>query len=253
MTASDASLLPCEAGELSAKLTEGAFRRTPLAPTVSALRADPPPPLRRGGEKWILAALHQLAPELSAAVVTVGDAELHPEEAALVANAVPRRVAAFAAGRLAARRALQAAGCPQADEPILWADRAPVAPQGWRLSISHTDDAAVAVACLDDQAAGIGVDIERIDRVEPGMARFIAKPGDRFPDATGPAELAMGFSLREAIYKALDRAGQRGLSRIDLDWAEDGITARPVPAQSSIRYAASRVGEHVLSVCIRLG
>jgi enterobactin synthetase component D len=205
------------------------------------------------GNSAILAALRSMAPDLFPSVVPLGSADLHPEEAGLVANAVPRRVAAFAAGRLAARRALQAAGCPQAQVPILWADRTPAPPQGWRLSISHTDDAAVAVACRAEAAAGIGVDIERIDRVEPGMARFIAKPGDRFPDATGPAELAMGFSLREAIYKALDRAAQKGLSRIDLDWTEAGITASPIPAQAPIRYAARQVGDHVLSVCVRLG
>ena len=183
----------------------------------------------------------------------MGAAALHPGEAALVANAVPRRVATFAAGRAAARTALEAAGCPDAAAAILWTDRTPIAPQGWRLSISHTDDVAVAVACRADAAAGIGVDIERIDRVEAGMARFIVKPGDRFPEAAGPAEWALGFSLREAIYKAMDRSGQASLDRIDLAWGEEGIIARPVPAPPPIRYAARRAGDHVLSVCIRHG
>jgi len=254
MAGSGALLLPLQAGALSAKLAEGACGRTQLAPSVSARSAPIHLPRSAGEEgEFILAALRDLAPYFSAAVVPVGYATLHPGEAALVANAVPRRVATFAAGRAAARVALEAAGCPEAAAPILWTDRAPSAPQRWRLSISHTDDLAVAVACRADLADGIGVDIERIDRVEPGMARFIVRPADRFPETAGPEQWAMGFSLREAIFKALDRDDQRGLSRIDLEWSEDGIAARPVPASPPIRYVARRVGDHVLSVCVRHG
>jgi len=213
---------------------------------------------KRSGPQRLAAegALADLAPPwLFWSVVEIGDpaAVPHPAEAALVIQAVPRRMATFAAGRLAARRALEAGGCSCAAAPILRDGQAPRPPPGWRLSISHTDDLAVAVACRAEAAAGVGVDIERFDRMHSGLRRYVLGAADRFPEDAGPQELTLAFSLREAVFKALDPQMQAGLERIELGWNEGAISARliPGPLDARLSYGARRLDSHVLSLCLR--
>jgi 4'-phosphopantetheinyl transferase EntD len=197
-------------------------------------------------------ALASIAPTfLSAAVLAVEDrsADLHPDEWALVTQAVPRRVAGFSSGRAAARLALSRAGCSLAHAPILAEAGAPISRAGWRLSISHTDDLAVAVACRDVDAAGLGVDVERIGRMEPGLARYIVGHADRFPDNYGATELTLAFSLRESLFKALPRERQGVLRRIDLDLIARGTPAMlDPPADDGLEHRLCVAGAHVLTL-----
>jgi len=196
-----------------------------------------------------------MAPGVTSAAIRVEDrsAALYPEEARIVASAAPRRARTFSSGRAAARAALAAAGCPEADRPILAEGRRPLAPEGWRLSISHTDEIAVAVACPAAAAEGVGVDIERIDRMDPALRRFIVHETDRLPEPAGVHELTLAFSLRESLFKALDPEAQRSLRRIDLDWTRPGVGVSLVPPGlgDRLRHVTADAAGHVLCLCIR--
>jgi 4'-phosphopantetheinyl transferase EntD len=120
-------------------------------------------------------------------------AELFPDEAASMARASAARLAEFTAGRLAARRALQAAGVPVAAIPR-GTDRAPVWPRGLRGSISHAGGLAVAVVATDGQSPGL--DLEPLCDLDPALGAEI-----RRPDEDG--DLLRLFSAKEAVFKAL--------------------------------------------------
>jgi 4'-phosphopantetheinyl transferase EntD len=187
------------------------------------------------------------------AVVAVTDltADLYPEEAARLEPMVARRRATFSSGRAAARMALVAAGAEAG--PIGQRGTAPDPPLGWTLSISHTDHWAVAIAARADDVAGLGVDIEQVERMKPAYARFIALGHDRLGDDPCTETLTRAFALREAVFKALDGSGQGALGRIDLTLSKDGLVeARPFPDQPGrMDSRTATVGAHVLAVCLR--
>lgn len=175
---------------------------------------------------------------------------LFAAEASRLEGMAPRRRATFSSGRVAARAALAAAGC----RPAAIGDKggAPTPPDGWLLSISHTDEIAVAVACRGGELLGIGVDIESIARMDPAWRRYVARAHDRCPDDAGPEALTRGFALREAVFKSLDPAMQKA-ARIDLDWGEDGgidATLSPRMAQR-FHHRVTVVGGYALAVCLR--
>ena len=177
--------------------------------------------------------------------------QLFPEEAARLGPMAPRRRATFSSGRVAARAALAAAGCPQS--AIREREGAPDPPRGWLVSISHTDDVAVAVACRSSAFAGIGIDVEAVARMDPRFARYVARPNDRLPDGAGPRELTQAFAVREAIFKSLDRPTQRALRRIDLAWRGEGGIAATLAPQGGFAHE-QRIADaagHVLALCLR--
>ncbi|MBS0123389.1 4'-phosphopantetheinyl transferase family protein [Thetidibacter halocola] len=133
-------------------------------------------------------------PGLHWGLAETGDpAALFLQEAAAMARARPPRLAEFTAGRLAARRAMQAAGCPPAAIPQ-GADRAPIWPRGLRGSISHAGGLAIAVIASDGQSPGL--DLEPLTAIDPALAAEI-----RRPDEDG--DLLRLFSAKEAAFKAL--------------------------------------------------
>ncbi len=133
-------------------------------------------------------------------------ASSYPEEMALVAGAVPQRVAEFCSGRHYARRALQRAG--KAPVAIGRGERGqPLWPRGVLGSLSH-DQALVLVALTpDDHLRGLGVDLLlEPDRVTPDMAYLIADPRELAglaPLAGAVPPLALAFSVKEAVVKAV--------------------------------------------------
>jgi 4'-phosphopantetheinyl transferase EntD len=132
-------------------------------------------------------------------------ASLWPEERAAVQNAVSKRVEEYAAGRACARRALAGLGYPPAALPR-GADRAPVWPEGAIGSITHTDHYCAAAVVRRGGLAGIGIDAERIGRLDQNHERRICTPGERerlaalAPDARAEA-LTILFSAKEAFFK----------------------------------------------------
>lgn len=130
---------------------------------------------------------------------------VHPEEAALAPpRAIPRRHQELAAGRRAARRALAAAGCVD-PRPILKGDRGqPLWPPGWVGAITHAEAYAAAVVAPRALSAGVGLDLESLDRkVEQDIARIIALPEEQAWIGQDKARLLSLFSAKEAIFKAM--------------------------------------------------
>jgi len=88
----------------------------------------------------------------------------------------------------------------QADGSVAW-------PAGSVGSISHTNDWAVAAVCKPDQPhASVGIDVERIDRVDKDVLRLIATEQERvalehtIDRRWGRVAL---FSIKESLYKCL--------------------------------------------------
>ena len=156
----------------------------------------------------------------TAAAVEDGSA-LFPPERDAIRDGVPGRRAEFTGGRIAARAALAQLGVPPVAIPTD-RDRAPIWPAGIRGSISHTHGLCIAVAAPEAVTAGIGIDIELVAALEPGLSDMIATPEelDLFhPDSPGRAALRI-FSAKEAAYKA-----QYTLSRSQFDFSTFRLTA----------------------------
>jgi 4'-phosphopantetheinyl transferase EntD len=136
-----------------------------------------------------------------------------PEERALLSpRALPERVAEFARGRAAARRALAALGVSGAEQlAILRAGpRAPRWPEGIVGAIAHSAGWAAAACARSGQRRGLGIDLERVRPVPAALLRRILRPEERdweaLPEAEHVAAFARAFSAKESIYKALHPA-----------------------------------------------
>ncbi len=153
---------------------------------------------------------------------------LHPDEAALASTWGEPRVRTFAAGRRALREALGALASPAAarvlagDTAILRDDRgAPILPAGVRASVSHKDDIAVALACSGD-GFFLGVDVETLPGPREDVARHVLTPAERAELAPLTAEerrraLVLRFSLKEALYKALNPYVRRYVGFLEVE------------------------------------
>lgn len=146
-------------------------------------------------------------PGLVACAVWIGaegapDCALAPEEARAMARAVPARRAEFAAGRHAAREAMQRLG--QAAQPVpMRPDRSPHWPEGLRGSISH--EAGLAVAALRLGGAAFGIDIAPAAPLDRDLHDEIAIPGELDQPVPGFDRgmiARLVFSAKEAAYKA---------------------------------------------------
>lgn len=143
------------------------------------------------------------------------EAWLHPLERALVARAIPRRRAEFAAGRHCARRALgRLSIAPVA--LLRDAHGSPLWPAGTLGSISHTEGCAISVAALRSSVRGVGVDVERIDAEAASViSNQVCSASERaalaaLPVAARVPHACALFSVKETIYKCVYGAtGQR--------------------------------------------
>jgi 4'-phosphopantetheinyl transferase EntD len=151
-------------------------------------------------------------------------AGLHPEERAFAAALPSRRRPVWAAGRLALRAAIERAGLT-CDSPILSTGRgAPLFPAGIAGSLSHKQSggaivAAALVAPGDEHSIGIDVEIA----VPPvrDIGPKILTPDEAAQVQTLPPdrrrlETLLRFSLKEAIYKAVDPLLRRSLRFTDI-------------------------------------
>lgn len=149
----------------------------------------------------------RLGPELAVVCTGVdGDPDgLWPEELSTVAHAVSRRRREFAAGRHAARVAMQRLGRPARAIPAD-ADRSPRWPTGLVGTIAHTATICVAVVGTEDRWKAIGVDIEPDIGIDETLWDTICTPGERRQlSEHAPAARAMlatrVFVAKEAFYK----------------------------------------------------
>ncbi|KQI73356.1 hypothetical protein AN191_00130 [Loktanella sp. 5RATIMAR09] len=132
------------------------------------------------------------------------DAVLWDEEAAAVARAIPKRRTEFAAGRCAARAAMEEIGLLPRAIPQ-GRDRAPIWPSEMSGSIAHCDSCCVSIVALQENYAALGVDVEPATPLAPDLVAIVCTPAERawLADEPDPGLAAkMIFSAKEAVYKA---------------------------------------------------
>jgi len=146
-------------------------------------------------------------------------AELVPEERKFVATLAPARQRSWVAGRLALREAFRDLGIEPG--PILATPRgAPALPADLDGSISHKRTLAVGLAARRETGACIGVDLENCPPALASAedARAQARPDVRtrvltqdelarlegVPEEDRRRTVILHFSLKEALYKAID-------------------------------------------------
>lgn len=130
---------------------------------------------------------------------------LLPEEAPAVAGARAPRRREFAAGRVAAHRAMTALGAAVAPVPS-GPDRAPVWPAQLAGSIAHDAESCVAVVGWACHVRSLGVDVEPRQPLEPALWETICTRGELAWLGGQPAErrgllARLIFSAKEAAYK----------------------------------------------------
>ncbi|MCP4498908.1 MAG: 4'-phosphopantetheinyl transferase superfamily protein [Deltaproteobacteria bacterium] len=158
--------------------------------------------------------------------------ECTSEERLQVEGWHPRRQRTFLGGRIALRRLVHGLS-GQASPAILAGERgAPTLPVGFDGSISHKDDIAAA-ACRTAPAsrnAFVGVDVELLSEKKRDVSRYIltereilALNESALSDDEKRERVLRVFSLKEALYKALDRFVQRyvGFKEVEINWAKD--------------------------------
>ena len=129
------------------------------------------------------------------------EAHLRLDEQRHLRSAVTSVRRASGAARVAARSVATQLGLaldavPHNDQ------RAPVWPPGLVGSLAHDRDCAVAVLAPSKILAGVGVDVEPIQTLEPDLAELLGEPSefDGFDETLAANAL---FSIKEAVYKAV--------------------------------------------------
>ena len=145
------------------------------------------------------------------------------EQALLGGSASEKRVRDFCMGRTCARAALErlekdggAIGTELEEDSNLppigrVRGRAPQWPVGIVGAITHTGGFAAAAVARSTQYFGIGLDLERLRRGVPRLARRILRPEEQAllgeqPQAAQDGYITTIFSAKESIFKALNPA-----------------------------------------------
>jgi phosphopantetheine--protein transferase-like protein len=167
---------------------------------------------------------------------------LWPEEAALIAKAVPKRRAEFACGRLFAHRAIRKFN-PD-DGPLLpGTDRAPIWPPGLIGSISHSHRYCAAAVARKSHISAIGIDVEEMGRFRTDLTQRILSAREieanllESSNQERLARMALIFSAKESLYKCLNP-----LTRAQLGFHDVEVVLRDGSAELEIRLQA-RAGE----------
>ena len=121
-------------------------------------------------------------------------------------GAVPARLAEFAAGRSAARQALQDLGFAAVAIPT-GLDRAPIWPEAATGSISHCVGACVAVMGVTRDYRGLGLDIEPLTPLAQELWSTVLRPEEHkaindLPEPQQGLQALRIFVAKEAAYKA---------------------------------------------------
>ena len=150
----------------------------------------------------VVACLAELArPDIAVGGATVSDDSglIGPEKDAVL-RAIPKRRAEFAAGRLAARSAMQMAGFSPVAIPQEQT-RAPLWPCGLVGSITHDAGLALAALASNDVISRLGIDLaEASDFPEHLRPRVLKTPAELTQSGL---EARVSFSAKECVFKAL--------------------------------------------------
>ncbi len=126
-----------------------------------------------------------------------------------VARAVPKRKAEYLAGRRVAIHSLREAGIDVADLGT-GSLRAPLWPDGYTGSITHSHDMAAAVAPRKGEVSGVGIDLEPVASTDAMVAimQVALSPSEQLAlnplalHVGEPAAVTIAFSAKESFYKA---------------------------------------------------
>ncbi len=161
-------------------------------------------------------------------------------EAEAIAKAIPKRRAEFAAGRRAARAALEAAGWPHSALPQ-GQSRGPVWPPGIAGSISHDAGFAIAAVAQRSKIARLGIDLaEASDFPDHLRPRILTTPAER---AQSGRDARVTFSAKECVFKALyEDVGQHfGFGAVEVQPALDAGTFKVTVREPLGPYASGTV------------
>ena len=134
-------------------------------------------------------------------------ARLHHDERAFADTLNGHRRIEFIGGRLALRSACEQLG--ERTGAILPSPRgAPMLPDGLSGSISHKRGLAVGMACRSTGGT-LGIDLEDYGPARPGIVSMVLRETERaavtqLPDDVQWMSTLQRFSMKEAVYKALD-------------------------------------------------
>ena len=169
----DGTELPVDAAKAKALVTPAAFADA-VSDTLEKVRL-------MGVERRVLEEtaeeIRQVAKEARAVIEEAYDGE----------TLEPRRAISFVGGRLALRAALTRLGAPTY-ESLPNPRGAPIVPSGYRASISHKDEVAVAYACPDiGYTVGVDVEVAELLGAAPrACPRRAAAPGGPSQASTKP-------------------------------------------------------------------
>lgn len=159
------------------------------------------PQTERRGERLRALAADVLDPSISVAATRIDGfdgSELLGVEIEAIAKASQRRRAEFTAGRVAARMAMGS------DDVVpMGADRAPVWPDGWRGSITHSRD--WALAAVSRGTGMIGLDLEPAEPLPEDVIETVLWNAEKdwIDRCDDPGLMArVVFSAKECAYKA---------------------------------------------------
>ena len=140
---------------------------------------------------------------------------LYQSELALVQDVSNKRMLEFSTGRDCAHQALHQLGfetCPILRGP----QREPLWPERVVGSISHCRDLAGAVVADKRMVDSVGLDIENIKPLNPGIARHVCTEEERhwlmqLDESQQNLALLLIFSLKEAVFKCVYQATRHAL------------------------------------------
>lgn len=140
-----------------------------------------------------------LGPDVALGVPDHDALDLWPEEESAIARAIPARRFEFSKGRAAARQALATLGVSPCAIPV-GHQRAPIWPDGYVGSITHSDDICFAVAAQKSEVLALGIDVETAVDL-PADVRD-ATLSDREKNDHAAIDYSILFSAKESVYKA---------------------------------------------------
>ena len=187
---------------------------------------------------------------------------LWPVEEQAISKAVPARQREFAAGRMAARRALLALGRAPSAIPV-GDDRAPIWPRAIVGSIAHDDTACIAVTAERDRFKALGVYIEPSIPVEAELFQEICRPEElawlrQLPFESRGMVARRFFAAKEAVYKCQYTISRKifGFDNLSVVFDRQGRfdarlmkDAGPFEAGTIFKGMTALVGDQILSLC----
>ena len=155
---------------------------------------------------------------------------LSSREREQVEGAVASRRAEYSTGRYLAKRALGRLGFDTS--AILAEGRRPIWPAGVVGSITHSRHYALAAVCPRSKLAGIGIDLERANRVTDRIAPKTMTERELAGAAAGwpPYSRTANFAAKEAVFKAVNPIVglMIGFKEVEIVWRQEeaGFSAR---------------------------